>query len=81
PEMAKPGEDDVLPDMAQVESLKLNNLDPCQHFTKPPARYSEASLGKEMEKSGIGRPSTYAAIISTIQDPGYLAMHNRRFYS
>ncbi|MEX5615812.1 DNA topoisomerase, partial [Pseudomonas syringae] len=81
PQMAKPGDDDVLPDMAQGETLKLNKIDPSQHFTKPPARYSEASLVKEMEKRGIGRPSTYAAIISTIQDRGYVALHNRRFYS
>jgi len=81
PQIAKPGDDDVLPDMAQGDAMKLIKLDPTQHFTKPPARYSEASLVKEMEKRGIGRPSTYAAIISTIQDRGYVALHNRRFYS
>ncbi|MBF7143349.1 MULTISPECIES: type I DNA topoisomerase [Pseudomonas] len=81
PQVSKPGEDDVLPDMAQGEALKLLELDPTQHFTKPPARFSEASLVKEMEKRGIGRPSTYAAIISTIQDRGYVTLHNRRFYS
>jgi DNA topoisomerase-1 len=81
PQISKPGDDDVLPDMAQGEALKLIKLDPSQHFTKPPARYSEASLVKEMEKRGIGRPSTYAAIIGTIQDRGYVALHNRRFYS
>jgi len=81
PQLSKPGDDDVLPDMSQGEALKLIKLDPSQHFTKPPARYSEASLVKEMEKRGIGRPSTYAAIISTIQDRGYVALHNRRFYS
>ncbi|MFJ4608724.1 type I DNA topoisomerase [Pseudomonas atacamensis] len=81
PQIAKPGDDDVLPDMAQGDVMKLIKLDPSQHFTKPPARYSEASLVKEMEKRGIGRPSTYAAIISTIQDRGYVTLHNRRFYS
>ncbi|MDP3815914.1 type I DNA topoisomerase [Pseudomonas sp.] len=81
PQLSKPGDDDVLPDMSQGEALKLIKLDPSQHFTKPPARYSEASLVKEMEKRGIGRPSTYAAIIGTIQDRGYVALHNRRFYS
>jgi DNA topoisomerase-1 len=81
PQVSKPGEDDVLPEMAQGEVLQLLKLDPTQHFTKPPARYSEASLVKEMEKRGIGRPSTYAAIISTIQDRGYVTLHNRRFYS
>ena len=81
PQLSKPGDDDVLPEMNQGEVLKLIKLDPSQHFTKPPARYSEASLVKEMEKRGIGRPSTYAAIISTIQDRGYVALHNRRFYS
>ncbi len=81
PQITKSGDDDVLPDMLKGETLKLIKLDPLQHFTKPPARFSEASLVKEMEKRGIGRPSTYAAIISTIQDRGYVALHNRRFYS
>lgn len=81
PQISKPGDDAVLPEMKEGEALKLIKLDPSQHFTKPPARYSEASLVKEMEKRGIGRPSTYAAIISTIQDRGYVALHNRRFYS
>ena len=81
PQMSKPGDDAELPEMKEQEALKLIKLDPSQHFTKPPARYSEASLVKEMEKRGIGRPSTYAAIISTIQDRGYVTLHNRRFYS
>jgi len=81
PQQSKSGEDDVLPDMNKGDGMKLVKLDPSQHFTKPPARYSEASLVKEMEKRGIGRPSTYAAIISTIQDRGYVSLQNRRFYS
>ncbi len=81
PQQSKPGDDDVLPDMQQGEVLKLVKLDPKQHFTKPPARFSEASLVKELEKRGIGRPSTYAAIISTIQERGYVTTQNRRFYA
>ncbi len=81
PQQSKPGEDDVLPEMNEGETLRLVKLDPSQHFTKPPARYSEASLVKELEKRGIGRPSTYAAIISTIQERGYVTVHNRRFYA
>ncbi|MBB1610004.1 MULTISPECIES: type I DNA topoisomerase [Pseudomonas] len=81
PQQGKPGEDDVLPMMDQGDAMKLLKLDPSQHFTKPPARYSEASLVKELEKRGIGRPSTYAAIISTIQERGYVTTHNRRFYA
>ncbi|MBH3440765.1 type I DNA topoisomerase [Pseudomonas luteola] len=80
-QQSKPGEDDVLPEMNQGDAMKLLKLDPTQHFTKPPARFSEASLVKELEKRGIGRPSTYAAIISTIQDRGYATVHNRRFYA
>ncbi|MBV1882576.1 MAG: type I DNA topoisomerase [Pseudomonadales bacterium] len=74
-------EDLQLPDVKVGERLKLVELDPKQHFTKPPARYSEASLVKELEKKGIGRPSTYAAIISTIQDRGYVRVENRRFFA
>ncbi|MFC3606515.1 type I DNA topoisomerase [Stutzerimonas tarimensis] len=81
PQQSKSGDDDVLPEMKQGEAMSLLALDPSQHFTKPPARFSEASLVKEMEKRGIGRPSTYAAIISTIQDRGYVSLHNRRFYA
>nr|WP_300308033.1 type I DNA topoisomerase [Halomonas sp.] len=74
-------EDQALPDLAEGTVMSLQALDPRQHFTKPPARYTEASLVKELEKRGIGRPSTYAAIISTIQDRGYVKLENRRFYA
>ncbi|QSX38560.1 type I DNA topoisomerase [Shewanella sedimentimangrovi] len=74
-------EDNTLPAVEVGESLTLDKLDPKQNFTKPPARYSEASLVKELEKRGIGRPSTYATIISTIQDRGYVKVENRRFYA
>jgi DNA topoisomerase I len=75
-------EDDVvLPDLKVGDVLKLQQLEPIQHFTKPPARYTEASLVKELEKRSIGRPSTYAAIISTIQERGYVKLENRRFYA
>ncbi|MFG6136775.1 type I DNA topoisomerase [Halomonas sp. B23F22_10] len=79
--MGRKDEDQSLPDLAEGAALTLESLDPQQHFTKPPARYTEASLVKELEKKGIGRPSTYAAIISTIQDRGYVALENRRFYA
>ena len=80
----KPGgknEDSILPDVAKGDVLTLEQVDPKQHFTKPPARYSEASLVKELEKRGIGRPSTYASIISTIQDRGYVRVDQRRFFA
>ena len=77
----KGDDDDSLPDVAVGQTLKLEALDPQQHFTKPSARFSEASLVKELEKRGIGRPSTYASIISTIQDRGYVRVEQRRFYA
>lgn len=81
PPVAKKDDDGILPDVKVGETLDLIKLDPTQHFTKPPARYSEAALVKELEKRGIGRPSTYASIISTIQDRGYVHVVNRRFYA
>ncbi|MBD3652253.1 MAG: topoisomerase DNA-binding C4 zinc finger domain-containing protein, partial [Alcanivorax sp.] len=77
----KGAEDTVLPDLKQGDVLDIDQVDANQHFTKPPARYTEASLVKELEKRGIGRPSTYASIISTIQDRGYVRQDNRRFYA
>ncbi len=81
PAHQKSDEDKLLPDVKIGEGLALVKLLPSQHFTKPPARYSEASLVKELEKRGIGRPSTYASIISTIQERGYVHVQNRRFYA
>ncbi|GMR05114.1 MAG: type I DNA topoisomerase [Thermodesulfobacteriota bacterium] len=62
----------VLPALNEGEVLKLLGLIPAQHFTQPPPRFTEASLVKELEENGIGRPSTYAAILSTIQERGYV---------
>ncbi len=81
PQIAKKDEDVVLPDMKPGQVLPLVQLNPKQHFTKPTARYTEASLVKELESRAIGRPSTYAAIISTIQERGYVRQENRRFYA
>ncbi|MGR2766878.1 type I DNA topoisomerase [Photobacterium ganghwense] len=74
-------EDTTLPMVSVGDTLKLESLEPKQHFTKPPARFTEAALVKELEKRGIGRPSTYASIISTIQDRGYVRVDQRRFYA
>ncbi|WP_169392982.1 MULTISPECIES: type I DNA topoisomerase [Psychrobacter] len=74
-------DDTLLPDVKAGEALTLDKLDPSQHFTKPPPRYTEASLVKELEKKGIGRPSTYASIISTIQDRGYVKLENKRLFA
>ena len=80
--MRRKGEEDVLlPDVNAGDKLALQTLLPKQHFTKPPARFNEASLVKELEKRGIGRPSTYASIISTIQDRGYVRLESKRFYA
>lgn len=81
PALRKGDEDRTLPAVEVGEVMSLDKLLPSQHFTKPPARYSDASLVKELEKRGIGRPSTYASIISTIQDRGYVRVENRRFYA
>jgi DNA topoisomerase-1 len=70
----------ILPDLAEKENLGLIEVKPQQHFTEPPPRYSEASLVKKMEELGIGRPSTYAAIISVLQDRGYVVIEKRRFF-
>ena len=69
----------ALPDMDVGDSALVKGIDSAQHFTQPPARFSEASLVKELEALGIGRPSTYAQIISTIQDRGYVDYEERRF--
>ncbi|MFL5655903.1 MAG: type I DNA topoisomerase [Ktedonobacteraceae bacterium] len=76
-----PREEDekLLPALTAQEVLDLRSLKPEQHFTQPPPRYSEASLIKELEEQGIGRPSTYVPIISTIQDRGYVDQEQRRF--
>ena len=69
----------LLPVMKVNEPLDYHGLKPEQHFTQPPPRFSEASLIKELEEQGIGRPSTYVPIISTIQDRGYVDQEQRRF--
>jgi DNA topoisomerase I len=74
-------EDVLLPLMRETDPLNLLKLKPSQHFTEPPPRYNEASLVKTLEKEGIGRPSTYASIISKIQERGYVDMKERRFYA
>lgn len=73
-------EEDVLPSVAEGERLNFLDIEPKQHFTQPPARYTEATLIKELEEKGIGRPSTYAAILSTIQDRKYVEKKEGRFH-
>ncbi len=74
-------EDTLLPPVREQEALDLLNLNPTQHFTEPPPRYNEASLVRTLEKEGIGRPSTYASIISKIQERGYVELKERRFWA
>ncbi|MSR30442.1 MAG: type I DNA topoisomerase [Gemmataceae bacterium] len=74
-------EDSFLPHLEEKQKLDLLNLLSSQHFTQPPPRYNEASLVKMLEKEGIGRPSTYAAILSKIQEREYVELKERRFFA
>lgn len=77
----QPEEDDekILPPLNEGDSIKLKKIRPEQHFTEPPPRFNEATLVKTLEEHGIGRPSTYASIISTLQNREYVEMDKRRF--
>ncbi|MHC4429861.1 MAG: DNA topoisomerase family protein, partial [Planctomycetota bacterium] len=72
-------EDRRLPPLAEGQELTLKSLAPRQHFTQPPPRFSEATLVRELEENGIGRPSTYATILATIQNRDYVQKESRRF--
>lgn len=75
-------EESIIPDtLAANQNVAPYQIDPHQHFTKPPARYTEASLVKELDAKGIGRPSTYAMIVSTIIDRGYVDAKERKLYA
>ena len=78
----KKGEEDekILPDLAKGDRVPLADVRITQHFTEPPPRFSEASLVKTLEEYGIGRPSTYASIISTLQSREYVEIESRRFF-
>ena len=76
---AKDDDDRILPAMNEGDALKTRNVDPEQHFTQPPPRYTEASLVKKLEEEGIGRPSTYASIIQVLQDRNYVRLESKRF--
>ncbi len=73
------GDEKMLPPLKQGETIQLKAIRTGQHFTEPPPRFSEASLVKALEEHGIGRPSTYASIISTLQDRGYTELDKKRF--
>ena len=73
-------DEQALPVIEIGESIPVNDVVPSQHFTEPPPRFSEASLVKELERLGIGRPSTYASIISTLVDRRYALLEQRRFF-
>ncbi|TWI55147.1 type I DNA topoisomerase [Halalkalibacter nanhaiisediminis] len=75
----KKEEDRLLPNLNEGQKVKKIEIEPNQHFTQPPPRYSEARLVKTMEELGIGRPSTYAPTLDTIQRRGYVALEDRRF--
>ncbi|HEX3095897.1 MAG TPA: type I DNA topoisomerase [Patescibacteria group bacterium] len=69
----------ALPDLTENENLKLNELLPLQHFTEPPARYSDATLIKALESHGVGRPSTYAPTLTTVQERGYVTKEDKKY--
>ena len=71
-------EETELPDLEKGDALDLTKLNPMQHFTEPPARYTEATLIKTLEKHGVGRPSTYAPTLSTIQDRNYVSKNDQK---
>ena len=71
--------DNILPDLNEGENVDLVKIDPKQHFTQPPARYSEATLVKTLEEIGVGRPSTYAPTLNTLRRRYYVTMKNKRF--
>ena len=71
--------DNILPDLSEGDNVKLAKTDPSQHFTQPPARFSEANLIKALEENGVGRPSTYAPTLDTIQRRYYVKLVSRRF--
>lgn len=73
-------EEQGLPVVEKGENIPVRSITPSQHFTEPPPRYSEASLVKELERLGIGRPSTYASIVSTLVDRRYAQLEQRRFF-
>jgi DNA topoisomerase-1 len=72
-------EDRILPELVEGEKLTAEQIEPRQHFTQPPPRYTEARLVKTLEEKGIGRPSTYAPTLDTIQKRGYVTLEERRF--
>ncbi len=71
--------DRILPPLEEGEQVKFSEIDPKQHFTQPPPRFSEARLVKTLEEQGIGRPSTYAPTLDTIQKRGYVVLDAKRF--
>ena len=79
--VGKKDDEPQLPALTKGQGLDLLRLDGSQHFTQPPPRFNEASLVKTLEKEGIGRPSTYASIISKIQERGYVEQQDRRFHA
>ncbi|WP_368644760.1 type I DNA topoisomerase [Alkalibacterium putridalgicola] len=76
---SKKDKDNILPDLAEGDKIKMDAIEPNQHFTQPPARYSEATLIKTLEENGVGRPSTYAPTLETIQRRYYVTLANKRF--